>query len=115
MDAAMQAAFSREGLFPRRGQELHYTVNGKSRVTKGEYGESAHVYVNNEEVDLSSSIKANDEIVIVESTIGKSAQEKISDLVDYNGKLTMHINGDDVQLSLFLISNKPYKSVLFHF
>lgn len=99
MDAAMQAAFSREGLFPRRGQELHYTVNGKSRVTKGEYGESAHVYVNNEEVDLSSSIKANDEIVIVESTIGKSAQEKISDLVDYNGKLTMHINGDDVQLS----------------
>lgn len=99
MDAAMQAAFSREGLFPRRGQELHYTVNGKSRVTKGEYGESAHVYVNNEEVDLSSSIKANDEIVIVESTVGKSAQEKISDLVDYNGKLTMHINGDDVQLS----------------
>lgn len=98
MDAAMQAAFSREGLFPRRGQELHYTVNGKSRVTKGEYGESAHVYVNNEEVDLSSNIKANDEIVIVESTIGRTAQEKISDLVDYNGKLTLQINGDEVQL-----------------
>lgn len=98
MDAAMQAAFAREGLFPRRGQELHYTVNGKSRVTKGEYGESAHVYVNNEEVDLSSNIKANDEIVIVESTIGRTAQEKISDLVDYNGKLTLQINGDEVQL-----------------
>lgn len=98
MDAAMQAAFSREGLFPRRGQELRYTVNGKSRVTKGEYGESAHVYVNNEEVDLSSNIKANDEIVIVESTIGRTAQEKISDLVDYNGKLTLQINGDEVQL-----------------
>ena len=98
MDAAMQAAFAREGLFPRRGQELRYTVNGKSRVTKGEYGESARVYVNNEEVDLSSNIKANDEIVIVESTVGRTAQERISDLVDYHGKLTLQINGEEVQL-----------------
>lgn len=98
MDAAMQAAFSREGLFPRRGQELHYTVNGKERITKGEYGESAHVYVNNEEVDLSFNIRANDEIVIEESTVGKAAQERIADLVDYNGKLTLQINGDEMQL-----------------
>ena len=79
-DAAMQADFTREGLFPRRGEELHYTVNGKNRVTKGEYGESAHVYVNGEEVSLSHNIKANDVIVLEESTLGMPAQEKIAEI-----------------------------------
>ncbi len=98
MDAAMQSSFSREGLFPRRGAQLCYTVNGKNRVTKGEYGESAHVYVNGESVDLSYQIKSNDVITIEESTLGQPAQEKIAGLVDCNGKITLTVNGDEVQL-----------------
>ena len=97
-DAAMQADFTREGLFPRRGEELHYTVNGKNRVTKGEYGESAHVYVNGEEVSLSHNIKANDVIVLEESTLGMPAQEKIADLIDYNGKIVVYLKGDELPL-----------------
>ncbi len=97
-DAAMQADFTREGLFPRRGEELHYTVNGKNRVTKGEYGESAHVYVNGEEVSLSHNIKANDVIVLEESTLGTPAQEKIADLIDYNGKIVVYFKGDEMPL-----------------
>lgn len=97
-DAAMQADFTREGLFPRRGEELHYTVNGKKRVTKGEYGESAHVYVNGEEVSLSHNIKANDVIVLEESTLGTPAQEKIADLIDYNGKIVVYLKGDEMPL-----------------
>lgn len=97
-DAAMQADFTREGLFPRRGEELHYTVNGKNRVTKGEYGESAHVYVNGEEVSLSHNIKANDVITLEESTLGMPAQEKIADLIDYNGKIVVYLNGDEMPL-----------------
>lgn len=98
MDAAMQAAFSRDGLFPRRGTDLHYTVNGKNRVTKGEHGESAHVYVNGESVNLSYQIKSNDVITIEESTLGLPAQEKIANLVDCNGKIVLNVNGDEVQL-----------------
>ena len=97
-DAAMQADFTRDGLFPRRGEELRYTVNGKNRVTKGEYGESAHVYVNGEEVNLSHNIKSNDVITLEEATLGTPAQEKIADLVDYNGKITVTVNGDEMQL-----------------
>ncbi len=97
-DAAIQADFTRDGLFPRRGEELRYTVNGKNRVTKGEYGESAHIYVNGEEVSLSHNIKANDVIVLEESTLGTSAQEKIADLIDYNGKIVVSVNGDEMQL-----------------
>lgn len=98
MDAAMQAAFSRDGLFPRRGADLHYTVNGKNRVTKGEHGESAHVFVNGESVNLSYQIKSNDVVTIEESTLGLPAQEKIANLVDCNGKIVLNINGDEVQL-----------------
>lgn len=97
-DAAMQADFTREGLFPRRGEELRYTVNGKNRVTKGEYGESAHVYVNGDEVSLSHNIKSNDVIVLEESTLGTPAQEKIADLIDYNGKIVVYLNGDEMPL-----------------
>ncbi len=97
-DAAMQADFTREGLFPRRGEELHYTVNGKNRVTKGEYGESAHVYVNGEEVSLSHNIKANDVITLEESTLGTPAQEKVADLIDYNGKIVVYLKGDEMPL-----------------
>ena len=98
MDAAMQSAFSRDGLFPRRGADLHYTVNGKNRVTKGGHGESAHVYVNGEIVNLSYQIQSNDVITIEESTLGQDAQEKIANLVDCNSKIILNVNGDEVLL-----------------
>ncbi len=98
MDAAMQSAFSRDGLFPRRGADLHYTVNGKNRVTKGGHGESAHVYVNGEIVNLSHQIQSNDVITIEESTLGQDAQEKIANLVDCNSKIILNVNGDEVLL-----------------
>lgn len=97
-DAAIQVAFSREKLFPRRGRELRYTVNGKERVTKGEYGESAVITVNGETVDLSHAIKANDEITIQPSTEGRPAQVKISDLVDYHARLTVTADGQELSL-----------------
>lgn len=103
MDAAIQASFSRESLFARRGQDLHYTVNGKNRVSKGEYGESARILVNGEEVDMSSPIRVNDEIVMEESTAGAPAEVKVSELVDYNGKIHVTVDGSELAL------NKPIK------
>ena len=98
VDAAVQASFSREGLFPRRGKELHYTVNGKNRVTKGEYGESAKISVNGSPVDLGYAIKANDVITMEESTAGANASVKVSDLVDYNGRIHVTVDGTALEL-----------------
>ena len=98
VDAAVQASFSRENLFPKRGDDLHYTVNGKTRISKGEYGESAKIFVNGAEVDLGYSIKPNDEIVMEESTAGAPALMKISDLVDYNGKIHVTVDGAQIEL-----------------
>lgn len=98
VDAAIQASFTKECLFPRRGQELRYTVNGKARVTKGEYGESAQIHVNGEVVNLNHAIKANDDIVMKESTTGADAQIAIKDLVDYHARI--HILLDEEQMEL---------------
>lgn len=97
-DAAIQADFTREGLFPRRGEELRYSVNGQPHITKGEYGESAHVYVNGEEVNLSHNIRANDIIVLEEATVGASAHDKIADVAEFSGRISVRINGDEMQL-----------------
>lgn len=73
-------------------------MNGKNRVSKGEYGESAKIFVNGEEVDLGYAIKANDEIVMEESTAGAPASVKIKELVDYNGKLHVTVDGTTMEL-----------------
>ena len=98
VDVAMQASYNKDGLFPRRGKELHYTVNGKNRVKKGSYGESAHIYVNGESVNINHSVRANDVIVIEESTVGADAHERVSELIDYNGKIVITVNGRELQL-----------------
>lgn len=99
IDAAIQASFDRESLFPRRGKEVHYTVNGKNRVTRGEYGESATITVNGENVDINHAIKANDEIIMRESTQGRPAQVRISDLLDYHGKISVTVDGQELTLA----------------
>ena len=103
VDAAVQASFPHEDLFPKQGADLHYTVNGKNRVSKGEYGESAKIFVNGEEVDMGYAIKANDEIVMEESTAGAPASVKIEDLVDYNGRIQVTVDGAPMEL------HKPVK------
>ena len=48
----MQAEFDSDGLFPKRGKELNYTVNGRPRITRGAFGESAVITVNGNEADI---------------------------------------------------------------
>lgn len=108
VDAAIQASFTKECLFPRRGQELRYTVNGKQRVTKGEYGESAQILVNGTAVNLNHAIKANDDIVMQESTAGADAHIAVKDLVDYNARI--HILLDEERMELpkpIKVNGKP--------
>ncbi|MBD5452024.1 MAG: hypothetical protein HDR25_05240 [Lachnospiraceae bacterium] len=49
-------------------------------------------------MDLSHSIRANDIISVEASTVGPDAQERIADLVDCNGKITVSVNGEEMQL-----------------
>ena len=58
MDAAMQADIPNADLFPKRGAEINYTINGNKRVARGEMGEGAVIRLNGDSASLSAQIKA---------------------------------------------------------
>lgn len=92
MDAAIQADYPNECLFPRRGRELTFKVNGKTQVVRGEPGEGAVILLNGEEVSLQASLKQNDRIIIRDSTVGAPAKMLVEALPEYKGSITFEVN-----------------------
>ena len=105
VDAAMQAEFPNEGLFPKRGPELSFKVDGKSRIRRGEPGESAIIMVNGEPADIHTSIKANDVITVLPSTAGAAARLKVNALPEYHQTIKVIVNGKAVTLPKFVLVN----------
>ena len=106
MDAALVADFPNEQLFPRRGKEIHFTVNGKNRIARGEAGESAIVRLNGANVSLSTPIMSNAEIEIIPSTSGSGANITIADLDEYTSEdISFVVNGKNVICPKFVEVN----------
>ncbi len=110
VDAAMQADFPNEGLFPKRGDELDFTVDGKKRIRRGQPGESAIIMVNGAPADIHTPIKANDVITIMPSTAGEAAKLKIGALPEYRQSLTIKVNDKEVTLPKFAMVNGEMQS-----
>ena len=109
-DAAMQAGFPNEGLFPKRGQELKFTVNGKQHMIRGQVGEAAVVKLNNEEVSLTTPIQAGDKIKVSESTAGEAAQAEIKSLPEFGSTVTVIVNDKTISLPQFAEVNGELQS-----
>jgi cell division ATPase FtsA len=110
MDAAMQASFTRDGLFAKKGEDLRYTLNGKRCCIRGEFGESAHVYVNGEEVNLNQPIRSNDKIKLEAATVGKSGSLKISEIEGFDNSIELTVNGDKIELPVLAMVNGDYET-----
>lgn len=96
VDAAILAEFPNEDLFPKRGEALEFTLNGKPVTIRGSRGESAAVLLNGEEADIHTAIRSNDVIRVIPSTAGEKAVMEISKLPEYDGSLTIHLDGKDI-------------------
>lgn len=96
VDAALQLGLPNDYLFPKRGDELIFTVNGQKRMVRGELGEPSVILLNKVESNLSTPIKANDNIIIKESTKGADAECKIQSLPEYSGIINFNVNGKQV-------------------
>ena len=105
VDAAMQADFPNDGLFPKRGREISYTVNGKKKICRGELGEAARITLNGEEADLYTMIHANDVIVVEESTAGAAASLLLGKLPEFKSQLNLMVNGNKVTLPKYASVN----------
>lgn len=110
VDAAMQAEFSNDGLFPKRGKELNYTVNGKQRITRGLLGESAVITVNEKEADIYTVVHANDNIKVIESTAGAPAVLDINQLPEYGATMSVEVNEKRIELPQFAMVNGQLQS-----
>ena len=109
-DAAMQAEFPNEGLFPRRGKELHYTLNGKPHMIRGKLGEAAVVRLNDQDVSLNSPIQAGDKVKVTESTPGDDAYAEIKNLPEFGGKISVIVNDKNIELPQFAEVNGELQS-----
>lgn len=106
VDAALQAGFSNDELFPKRGTPINFTVNGVARLVRGEAGEGAVVTMNGKPASINTPLEPNSEIVIEPSKAGEAAVYKISQLDEYNHSvITFAINGRKVSCPRFVQVN----------
>ena len=106
VDAALQAGFPNNELFPKRGTPINFTVNGVARLVRGEAGEGAVVTMNGKPASINTPLEPNSEIVIEPSTAGEAAVYKISQRDEYNHSvITFVINGRKVSCPRFVQVN----------
>ncbi|MCR4611804.1 MAG: pilus assembly protein PilM [Lachnospiraceae bacterium] len=106
VDAAMQAGWDTDELFPKRGKEIHYMVNGVSRMTRGQEGESAVVKMNDHIVGLNTPLEANSYITIEASTEGGKASLTIEQLDEFTSdKVSFIVSGKQVTCPKFVEVN----------
>lgn len=107
-DAAVQYGMPNEKIFPKRGDDITFKINGKSRIVRGYDGEAAVIRQNGKTVGMNALIEANDKIEIKESTKGESARILLHSLPEYNGVLTFIVNDVPITCPKFaLVNGKP--------
>lgn len=106
VDAALSAGFPKEALFPRRGMPINFTVNGTSRIVRGEAGDAAVVTMNGELANINTPLEPNCEITITESTTGKNAVYTVGQLDEYtSATVSFVVNGTLITCPKFVEVN----------
>lgn len=107
-DAAVQYGLPNESIFPKRGADLTFKINGKTRIVRGYDGEAAVIIQNGRTVGMNSLIEANDRIEIKESTYGKPAEIELKSLPEYSGELEFIVNDNKIVCPKFaMVNGKP--------
>ncbi|MBQ8262388.1 MAG: rod shape-determining protein [Lachnospiraceae bacterium] len=110
MTAAMHANFPNDGLFPKRGKEINYTINGVKKICRGELGEAAKILLNGEAADMNTPIRSNDVILVEESTAGKPAKLPLAKLPEFKSAISVTVNGSKILLPKFAMVGGEIKT-----
>lgn len=114
VDAGMQLGFPYEDLFPKRGQALHFTVDGMKRMVRGELGEAAEIKQNGKIVGMNSAIVQNDIIDITKSTAGSDAVYEVRQLPEFHKSIDFIVNDKKVTCPRFVMVNKNLVSEFYN-
>ena len=106
----MQIGYPNEKLFPRRGAQIEFMVNGKVRLVRGLAGEGAVITLNNKPASLNTAIEQNDVIFVEESTIGEPASITLGQIEEFGSDITFVVNGKNIVCPRFAYVNGELKS-----
>lgn len=109
-DAAMQLGLKNETIFPKRGKDLTYTVDGKNRFLRGYQGEAATIQINERDASINTDIEANDRIEIQKSTAGEDASLTIGQLPEFTKTISFQVNEVSVVCPKFASVNGNLES-----
>lgn len=104
-DAAHAYGMSNDSIFPKRGADITFKINGKTRIVRGYNGEPAQITQNGQTVGMNALISANDKIEIIESTAGKPASLALNAIPEYSGTLQFVVNDMPITCPKFAIVN----------
>ncbi len=111
VDAAMAAEFPNEQIFPKRGKSINFTVNGASRIARGEAGEAAVITMNGKPANINTPLEPNSEVVINPSVPGADAVYTVSQLDEYtSATIGFLVNGKMVICPKFVQVNGRLES-----
>lgn len=113
VDAALQAGFSNQDLFPKHGDDINYTINGKARISRGQAGEPAVIRLNGSVVSMNEKIKAGDDIQVEPSTAGPAAALELGKIPEFTDNIHVTINGNNIELPKFASVNGELKSAYY--
>ena len=109
-DAIMQIGYPNEKLFPRRGKQIEYMLNGKTRLVRGLPGEGAVITLNKEPASLNTEIEQNDIIFVKESTMGEAASITLGEIDEFGSDITFSVNEKNIVCPRFAYVNGELKS-----
>jgi len=79
-DALILAGINARNLLSKRGMDLSFSLDGKEKHFKGEYGEPSKIFINGIASSLDGKINHKDQITVIPATEGKMSTIKIEDL-----------------------------------
>lgn len=97
MDVLMMNGYNYQDMIGRSGQNLVVSVNGKRTVFYGEKAEPSVLKLNGEDAQLSDSVNAEDWIVFIPASHGKSAAAMLSDVTETGKDKSVLVNGEEVK------------------
>ena len=96
-DAAMAYGLTNDDVFPKRGADITYTLNGKKKFIRGTAGEACQISLNGSEVGMNHLIQSGDNIEIKVSTKGEDAKALLENIVDLSDSIKFNVNDKIVE------------------
>jgi len=92
-DSLIFVGYNPRNLIGRRGHSISFMLDGKEETVRGEPGEPAVIYLNNNAAGLDKAIASGDTIIVEPAVDGKPARVYARDYMEGYPEKTIYING----------------------